>query len=171
MRRRVNLLAALLHEPPLLVLDEPTVGVDREARVQFYGLLADLGRQGAGVLLATHELDDAAAFATSVVVMHEGRVVAAGTVEALVADYCAPGGDVVIAADGAAAREVLAAEGFRAEGAGQWVRAEGPASTDLRALHGRLLAVGVAVRDVRWRRPSLDAAVAAALARGAGAPS
>lgn len=165
MRRRVNLLAALLHEPALLVLDEPTVGVDREARVQFYGLLTDLCRRGAGVLMATHELDDAAAVASEVVVLLQGRVAASGTVAGLVAGYCAPGGDIVVTVDGPAPDAALAAEGFTAESAGRWARAEGAASTDLRALHARLAGGGVPVRDIGWRRPSLDAAVAAALAR------
>ncbi|MEZ5292425.1 MAG: ABC transporter ATP-binding protein [Vicinamibacterales bacterium] len=165
MRRRVNLLAALLHEPAVLVLDEPTVGIDREARVYLHGLLADLCGRGTGVLLATHELDDAAAVATSVTVMQRGRPVASGTVDALVARFCAPGGDVVVTTEGASPAGVFEADGFSPEPGGQWVRPEGATSTDLRALHARLAAAGVAVRDVRWRRPSLDAAVQAALAR------
>lgn len=165
MRRRVNLLAALLHDPVLLVLDEPTVGVDRDARVQFYGLLADLCRRGAGVLLASHELDDAAAFVSAVIVMHDGRVIADGAVDALVARHCAPGGDVVVSTDESVGAAALEAEGFARAEAGQWSRPEGAAGTDLRALHGRLAEAGIVVRDVRWRRPSLEAAVAAAIGR------
>jgi len=165
MRRRVNLLAALLHDPRLLVLDEPTVGVDREVRVQFYGLLTELCHRGCGVLMATHELEDAAEVAGRVVVLHRGRVAADGAVDAIVSRYCAPGGDIVVTVDAPESAAALAAEGFTAEAAGQWVRAEGAAATDLRALHARLTAGGVHVRDLRWRRPSLDGAVAAAVAR------
>ncbi|MBW0088328.1 ABC transporter ATP-binding protein [Pseudonocardia sp. KRD-184] len=78
-RQRVGLAMALVGDPALLLLDEPTVGLDVTARRAFWRVLA--GRRDAGVamLLTTHVVEEAAAFADRVVVLHRGRVVATGT--------------------------------------------------------------------------------------------
>ncbi|MFN0192549.1 MAG: ABC transporter ATP-binding protein, partial [Aestuariivirga sp.] len=58
-RRRVNIAAAILHHPALLILDEPTVGVDVEAREGLHELITELSRTGMGVLLTTHDMEQA----------------------------------------------------------------------------------------------------------------
>ncbi len=78
MRRRVALAQALLGDPELLVLDEPTVGLDPEQRVAFRELLSGLGERHA-VLLATHQTEDVAALCQQVVVLHDGRVLLDGS--------------------------------------------------------------------------------------------
>jgi len=163
MRRRVNLLAGLLHRPALLLLDEPTVGVDNDSRARIYALLRDQCRDGVGVLLATHELDEAAAHCDTVVVLDEGRVVAAGSRPALMAGHDTADAEIVVVTAGANGEEVLRAEGFVPSGEGEWVGASG--SGDLASLDRRLSARGVAVAEVRLRRPTLQGVVARVIAR------
>ncbi len=163
MRRRVNLLAGLLHRPALLLLDEPTVGVDKESRARIYAMLRDQCRDGVGVLLATHELDEAGAHCDTVVVLDEGRVVAAGSRAALIAGHGHAGGEIVVVTAGADGDDVLRAEGFVPAGDGEWVGATG--SGDLAGLDRHLAARGVAVAEVRLRRPTLQGVVARVIAR------
>lgn len=166
MRRRVNLLAGVLHAPALLLLDEPTVGLDRESRTRVYALLAELRRKGAGVLLVTHDLDEAAAVADRVMVMHEGRVVADEAPETMVATHCPAGGAIVVALDEATDVSPLATDGFTRTLDGQWQRPEGATPTDLRRLDARLRAAGVRVREIRWQPPSVAVAVATIVGGG-----
>ncbi|MDX3385347.1 ABC transporter ATP-binding protein [Streptomyces niveiscabiei] len=74
MRQRVALAATLIGDPELLILDEPTVGLDPEQRLRFRELIADLG-EGRTVLLSTHQTEDVAALCSRVVVLSAGRVV------------------------------------------------------------------------------------------------
>jgi ABC-2 type transport system ATP-binding protein len=78
MRRRVALAAALLGDPQLLVLDEPTAGLDPEQRLRFRELVSKAG-EGRAVLLSTHQTEDVAALCHHVVVLHEGLVLFRGS--------------------------------------------------------------------------------------------
>jgi ABC-2 type transport system ATP-binding protein len=78
MRRRVALAAALLGDPALLVLDEPTAGLDPEQRLRFRELVSKAG-EGRAVLLSTHQTEDVAALCRDVVVLNEGQVLFQGT--------------------------------------------------------------------------------------------
>jgi ABC-2 type transport system ATP-binding protein len=84
MRRRLGLAQALLGTPDLLVLDEPTVGLDPEQRIRFRDLVAESGH-GRTVVLSTHQTEDVAAVCSHVVVVHRGRALFDGTVEELTA--------------------------------------------------------------------------------------
>ena len=84
MRRRLGLAQALLGRPELLVLDEPTVGLDPEQRMRFRDLVSETGH-GRTVLLSTHQTEDVAAVCSQVVVVQEGRSLFAGTPEQLAA--------------------------------------------------------------------------------------
>jgi ABC-2 type transport system ATP-binding protein len=167
MRRRVNVLAGLLHRPVLLLLDEPTVGVDDDSRRRLSAWLRALRAGGLGVLLATHDLDEAAAVADRVVVLDAGAVVASDSVSGLVARFCAPAGDLVVhlrAVAESAAR--LLAEGFTRVDERQWVRPSTDAAVDLVALDRHLRTLGIDVAEVGYRRPTLQGAIAAALGAG-----
>ena len=85
MRRRVNIAAAMMHRPRILVLDEPTVGLDYEARAGLAQLLRDLRLSGLGILLTTHDMDEAEALADRVAVMVGGVVKAEGPPRELIA--------------------------------------------------------------------------------------
>lgn len=77
-QQRLQLAMALVVDPTLLVLDEPTVGLDVDARRRFWDTLAGRRDRGTAVLVTTHQIDQAAAVADRVVVLHEGTVVASG---------------------------------------------------------------------------------------------
>jgi ABC-2 type transport system ATP-binding protein len=88
-RRRVELARALLHEPDVLLMDEATVGLDPASRRQLLEQVLAIRTGGAGVLWATHLVDEAEA-ADRVVVLHRGEVLAVGTPRELVAEARAP---------------------------------------------------------------------------------
>jgi len=84
MLRRVGIAQAIVNEPDLLLLDEPTAGLDPEQRVAFRGLLRDLGRR-ATVVVSTHLVEDVGAACAAVAVMDRGKIVFHGTPEDLTA--------------------------------------------------------------------------------------
>jgi ABC-2 type transport system ATP-binding protein len=85
MKRRLNIACSLMHRPSVLLLDEPTVGVDPQSRERIYEMLATLQREGLAVVLTTHHLEEAQDRCQRVLIIDHGRIVAAGTVPELVA--------------------------------------------------------------------------------------
>ena len=83
MRQKLTFSAALLHRPPLLVIDEPMVGLDPRAARQVRDLMKDYARAGNTVLLTTHSMDVAEEIADRVLRVHRGRVAAEGSLEQL----------------------------------------------------------------------------------------
>src|SRR5262245_3516507 len=83
MKRRLNLACALVHEPKLLLLDEPTAGVDPQSRRRIYDALEGLASDGLALLLTTHYLEEAERLCHRLAILDEGRVAAEGTVEDL----------------------------------------------------------------------------------------
>jgi ABC-2 type transport system ATP-binding protein len=78
MKQRVSLACAIVHNPPLLLLDEPTVGLDPELRVTFWKYFTALTRQGTTIIISSHSLDDAA-HCDRLAFMREGQIIAVGT--------------------------------------------------------------------------------------------
>lgn len=83
MKRRLNIGAALLHEPELLILDEPTVGIDPQSRKHILERIKDLNRAGMTIVYASHYMEEIAFLCNRVMIMDQGTVVAAGEVETL----------------------------------------------------------------------------------------
>jgi len=83
MQRRLHLGIALMHEPKLLILDEPSAGLDVEARRDLWALLRRLQQAGLAILLTTHLLDEAEALCARIGILQSGTLVAVGTPEAL----------------------------------------------------------------------------------------
>src|SRR3954447_20456235 len=84
MRRRLNIACGVLHRPRVVLLDEPTVGVDPQSRDRIYDMLADLAASGVSLLLTTHHLEEAEARCTRTVIIDHGKVIAAGSLTELV---------------------------------------------------------------------------------------
>jgi len=84
-QRRVNIAVALIHSPSLLVLDEPTAGLDIEARQELWQTIRRLRRQGMTILLTTHHLDEAEQLCTRIGIMMAGRIAREGTLPELLA--------------------------------------------------------------------------------------
>jgi ABC-2 type transport system ATP-binding protein len=83
MRRRLNLAAAIVHRPPLLLLDEPTAGVDPQSRASLLELVRSLAQDGSAVLYTTHYMEEAAKLCDRVGIMDRGRLLDSGTVDEL----------------------------------------------------------------------------------------
>ena len=84
MRRRLNIACGIVHRPRVVLLDEPTVGVDPQSRDRIYDMLAALMAEGVSLLLTTHHLEEAEARCSRTVIIDHGRVIAAGTLPELV---------------------------------------------------------------------------------------
>jgi ABC-2 type transport system ATP-binding protein len=84
MKRRLNIACSLLHDPRLVLLDEPTVGVDPQSRERIYEMLAALQRAGVSIVLTTHQLEEAERRCERVFIIDRGRIVASGSVGELV---------------------------------------------------------------------------------------
>jgi ABC-2 type transport system ATP-binding protein len=91
MKRRLNIACALVHDPDILLFDEPTVGVDPQSRNAIFDNLEALRQRGKALLYTTHYMEEAERLCDRVVIMDHGRVVAEGTVRALVRELPSQG--------------------------------------------------------------------------------
>lgn len=87
MKRRLNLAAALVHDPEVLLLDEPTVGVDPQSRNQIFDTIAALGRAGRTIVYTTHYMEEAARLCDRVAIVDGGRLLALDTVPELLRQH------------------------------------------------------------------------------------
>lgn len=84
MKRRVNIGAALLHKPAVIIMDEPTVGIDPQSRRHILDNVKELNQQGMTVLYTTHYMEEAAELSDHIAIMDKGRVIAYGTHDELI---------------------------------------------------------------------------------------
>jgi len=84
MKRRVNIGAALLHKPLVVIMDEPTVGIDPQSRRHILDNVKELNRQGMTVLYTTHYMEEAAELSHHIAIMDKGKVIACGTHDELI---------------------------------------------------------------------------------------
>lgn len=89
-RQRLLLAIALVNDPQLVFLDEPTTGLDPQARRNFWGLIEKVLRQGKTVVLTTHYMEEAEQLCDDILIVDKGRVIARGTPQELVAEHLAP---------------------------------------------------------------------------------
>ena len=93
MKKKLGLLLALLHQPKLLILDEPTNGLDVESTRLFYDLISETAHQGTTVLFSTHLMDHVTRLCSHAVIINEGALIAEGSIDDLRDRYGAPGRD------------------------------------------------------------------------------
>ena len=96
MKRRLNIACALVHEPKVVFLDEPTVGVDPQSRNYIFDSVEKLRDSGVTILYTTHYMEEAQRLCDRVAIMDQGRVLAMGTVDELIGKY---GGDSLVIAE------------------------------------------------------------------------
>jgi len=84
MKRRVNIAAALLHTPQVVIMDEPTAGIDPQSRRHILDYVKELNRQGMSVLYTTHYMEEAEELSNRIAIMDKGKVIACGTRDELV---------------------------------------------------------------------------------------
>jgi daunorubicin resistance ABC transporter ATP-binding subunit len=167
MRRRLDLAASLMTRPALLVLDEPTTGLDPASRQQLWAALEELRAEGTTMLLTTQYLEEADRFADVVHVLDRGRIVASGTAAQLkaragrqVAEIRLDDPAATPAAARALARRLQVPPGeIRTEaGTGLLTVAAHDGTVTLLAAAAALAADGIAVAGLGLRQPSLDEA-------------
>ena len=83
MRRRLDLAMSLIGSPPVIFLDEPTTGLDPQSRLEVWSCIRELSGQGTTVLLTTQYLDEAEQLADRIAILHEGQIIAEGTLDEL----------------------------------------------------------------------------------------
>jgi ABC-2 type transport system ATP-binding protein len=149
MKRRLNLACALVHDPPVLFLDEPTAGVDPQSRNHLFESIEALAAQGRTVLYTTHYMEEAQRLCDRVAIMDRGKLLALDTVPGLVARY---GGRSVAEAELAGPPpDSVALPGAVADG-----RLRLECDRPLEELM-RLAAVGVKITSFRVEQPDLEA--------------
>ncbi|MGH7244262.1 MAG: ABC transporter ATP-binding protein [Phycisphaerales bacterium] len=87
MKRRLNLAAALIHEPPLLLLDEPTAGVDPQSRNNILDTVRELARAGKTIIYTTHYMEEAQKLCDRIGIIDKGKLLCVGTVDELVSTH------------------------------------------------------------------------------------
>jgi ABC-2 type transport system ATP-binding protein len=154
-RRRVGIVAALVNDPELIFLDEPTAGVDPASRRKLWEVILRLRDAGRSIVLTTHYMDEAERLADEVAIIHKGRIVARGTPERVRLDH---GGSTVIRIAGLSGPLPERVSGIP----GVILGKDGVVSVPLpEASHGpeviaELHRAGLAYKELSIREPSLD---------------
>jgi ABC-2 type transport system ATP-binding protein len=161
MKRRLNTAIGLLHKPDLLLLDEPTVGIDVQAKVSILDLIRSVGAAGTSVIFTTHQLAEVEGTCSRIAIMDHGRVLAQGTLEALIRivgekDIVEFTGEFAAAPFSEAVQD-LATEGLELLSVADGAAALAVADTGLvPKVMDRLFRRKVAVSDMKIKTPSLE---------------
>jgi ABC-2 type transport system ATP-binding protein len=162
MRRRLDLASALIGRPRLLILDEPTTGLDPRSRLAMWAIIRDLVTDGTTVLLTTQYLEEADELADAIVVVDRGKVIARGTAAELKRQVGGARIEVIArrAEDVLALKEVLAREcqcDVAVDEASRRLSVAAGSRTDrLFSTFREIDAAGIAVDDIGLRHPTLD---------------
>jgi ABC-2 type transport system ATP-binding protein len=148
MKRRLNLACALVHDPAVVLLDEPTVGVDPQSRNHLFEAIERLRDEGRTILYTTHYIEEAERLCDRVAIMDHGRILALGTVDGLISAH---GGDSVIRAE--LAEPVPAGVELPGELDGLSLRIETGAPSEVL---GTLAGSGVRLGGLVLERPDLE---------------
>lgn len=158
--RRVNIAAALLKGPALLILDEPTVGIDIDARRSIHEVISHVAESGVAVLIATHDLEQAELLCHKIAFLRQGALGPVGAPQDLI-DWAFGGGVAMTvtlrARPTAQDRRRLSGLGLREQKTEiLWGMLVDPADASIDALARRLTAVGIDAKEVGRRAPDLD---------------
>jgi len=148
MKRRLNLACALVHEPKVLICDEPTVGVDPQSRNHIFEGIQQLGKEGCTLLYTTHYMEEAEKLCDRVAIMDKGRVLACDTVDQLISAH---GGSSVVEATLSEASTRM--DGLPGEVEGRVLRMETDRPLQAVADLGR---TDVEIEQLRVDRPNLE---------------
>jgi ABC-2 type transport system ATP-binding protein len=159
-QRRVNICAGLLSKPEAIVLDEPTVGIDIDARESIHGLLRALRDGGAAILLATHDLDQAQQLSDRVGLMKNGRLVLEGAPAHLIDKHFGSYQEIVVILAGPPSpgdTGVLRSFGMKStQSPLTWFGFMAPEKVDVLNMRAQFAANGLHVREIRVRAPDLN---------------
>lgn len=160
MQRMLNVGIALIANPSLLILDEPTAGIDQRAREQLHQTLMALREGGLAILLTTHDLDDAKRLADRLAILVDGKLCADGTVSELIQQHFSGQREVCVELDlkqrSDGLMRLLSQCGLEEQSAGTWSGLVKDEDGSLQALLTQLLAQQEQATNVSVREPGLD---------------
>lgn len=160
MRQRLGLAQALLGNPRLLLLDEPTTGLDPALRAIFYDIIGDLAAKGTSVLLSSHLLTEVEERTDRIVIMNQGRQVTAGTLDELRIRAMLPVEIRLRPNDGRFNAVASAFAALEAQPQGRGELAITCSAADKMAILTVVMAHGGDIRDIEVKQPGLDAVYA-----------
>ncbi len=161
MKRRLNFACGIVHEPEVLLLDEPTVGVDPQSRVRLQELVREQAANGTCVLYTTHYMEEAEALCDRLAIIDHGKLIAQGTLDELRAML---GERDLLRLSGSFPSEAQIAAALSGQDGAELVQADEEnlivaaprASRELPTLLAALARVGAEVREITMSRPSLE---------------
>ena len=156
MRRRLMVAKAMVHSPPVLVLDEPTAGVDVELRQQLWAQVRAMNRAGTTILLTTHYLEEAEELCESIAIIDRGKVIACDTTAALVQGIDDKTLTLLLEEKIAVLPDALAQMGLSLAAPGTLLFRYGPSRTTLDPVLEAVRAAGLTIRDVATEETSLE---------------
>ena len=152
MKRRVLIAQALAHRPPVVILDEPTAGVDVELRRTLWSFMRELHAGGTTVVLTTHYLEEAQDLCSRIAIIHKGSLVALETTSQLIARH--PYRFLMVKLSGAALPERLAP--MRSGGRNGSIELKVPTQEPIAGVLEALRAGGCVLDDIHTREPTLE---------------
>ena len=154
MKRRLNIACGVLHQPQVVLLDEPTVGVDPQSRERIWEMLDRLKRSGTSLILTTHQLDEAQVRGDRIVIIDHGRTIAEGAFAALVENTVGSRRKITLTLDRPLPQPPSRGE---AQCEGRTVRLQAAdVAAELPPLLSEVRAAGCKVEDVAVESPSLQ---------------
>ncbi|MEJ0062039.1 MAG: ABC transporter ATP-binding protein [Alphaproteobacteria bacterium] len=156
MRRRLMVAKALVHQPPVLVLDEPTAGVDVELRQSLWRYVRELNRNGTTVLLTTHYLEEAQELCDQIAIIDQGQVVANESTAALLRRLDAKEIIITVGTDMAALPDSLRALGFERMAARQLRLHYKPSEAAMDKALGAVREAGLTITDLSTKETDLE---------------
>jgi ABC-2 type transport system ATP-binding protein len=154
MKRRLNIACGVLHRPEVVLLDEPTVGVDPQSRERIWEMLDKLKQAGTSLVLTTHQLDEAQTRGDRVVIIDHGKTIAAGTFRELVEQTVGTRRQVTLTLDRPLPGPL---DGLAAEPPGRTVRWQAAdVAAELPPVLERVRAAGCHVEDLAVQSPTLQ---------------
>jgi ABC-2 type transport system ATP-binding protein len=156
MKRRLNMAAGLIHQPRLVLMDEPTVGVDPQSRNRIFEMIETLRAAGTTIIYTTHYMEEAERLCDRIAIVDHGRIIALGTHQALVQESFSSSSQVLARFDGppaTIAAWVASQSGHLVDSTGEFT-IEHP--IQIAALLESASAAGLQLVDVSLRRPNLE---------------
>jgi ABC-2 type transport system ATP-binding protein len=154
-KRKLGLALALVGKPDLLFLDEPTTGLDAQARRNLWDLLDGLRAEGKTILLTTHYLDEAEKLSDDVLVIHQGKEIAKAPPKDLIEQY-GGGRSILLGGYGETSTEKLEAMGLDVERIDDDVRINLDAGASARNIIDRLSSSDIQFKDISTIEPTLE---------------
>ena len=156
MRRRLNMAAGLLHRPRLILLDEPTTGVDPQSRQRIYTMVEQLRADGASVIYTTHYMEEAERLCDRIAIIDNGRVIASGTNAELVRQSFGSRCELVVQCDGGSAASWALARGGSAVNGGSFRFAVSDPALEIAEILQSARSESIPIRDLSFKAPNLE---------------